>query len=146
MPARRATRTPIPPYFRNVDLEIESARPLDALADEWGKRVVVLYSGPGRLGPGPALKSRRHLLTLETSPGYKDPDRTIHAFCALVERLSPANRALWDVAQKCFDLGYDLRPAEQWIHFALRPDTLTRLATLGAALAVSVYRDQPGAA
>ena len=90
MPARRTTRTLPPPAFRNVDLEIESATPLDAIVAEWGENVVVLYSGPGRLGPGPALKSRRHLLTLETAPEYKDPDRAIHAFCALVEGLSRA--------------------------------------------------------
>ena len=134
-PARRHS-----PGFRNVDLEILSRVKLDALAAEWEENVVVLYSGKGRFGPGPAfLQSRRHLLTLETCPEYKDPDRTIHAFCALVEGLSPANRALWDAAHKRFDLGYELCPTEQSIHFALRPDTLARLTALGATLAVSVY-------
>ena len=139
MPARRATRTPEPPAFLNVDLEIESSVKLDALAAEWGERVFVVYSGPGRLEPGSALRSRRHLLTLETGRQYKDPDRAIHAFCALVEELSPASCCLWDAAHKRFDLGYDLRPMEQWTHCVLRPDTLTRLTALGAALAVSVY-------
>ena len=143
MPARRTTRTLTPPAFRNVDLEIESATPLDALVAEWGENVVVLYSGPGRLGPGPALKSRRHLLTLETAPEYKDPDRAIHAFCALVEGLSPANRSRWDATQKRFDLGDELRSTEQWAHFALRPDALARLTASGATLAVSIYREEP---
>ena len=146
MPARRATRTLTAPVFRNVDLEIESVLKLDPLVAEWGENVFVLYSGPGRLGSGPAPKGRRRLLTLETVPAYKDQDRTIHALCALVEKLSPASRSLWDAAQKRFDLGYELRSTEQWTHFALRPDTLARLAALGAALAISLYREGLGAA
>ena len=146
MPTRRTTRTRTSPAFRNVDLEIESTVKLAGLLAEWGERVFVLYSGPGRLGSGPAPKSRRHLLTLETSPEHEDPDRTIHAFCALVEGLSPVGRQSWDKAQKRFDVGYTLRSAERWTHFALRPDTLARLAVLGAALAVSVYRGRPEAA
>jgi hypothetical protein len=46
--------------FLNVDLEIESAKPLDSLATAMGRRVIVLYSGPSG-------KLNRHLLALESS-------------------------------------------------------------------------------
>ena len=141
MPAKRTRSALDLPAFLNVDLEILSKVKLAPLATEWGEKVFVLYSGRGCFEPGPAsLKSRRYLLTLEASPGHKkSPDHIIHTFCTLVEGLSPANRLLWDQAQKRFDVGYELRPTDQWTHFVLRTDTLARLTALGAALAVSVY-------
>ena len=36
--------------YLNVDLEIESSSPLDSLAEEIGRSVVVLHSGPGLIG------------------------------------------------------------------------------------------------
>jgi hypothetical protein len=121
------------PYFLNVDLEIESASELDSLAAEMGRRVAVLHSGP-------AAKPRRHILVLENSRQYRGPDATIHALCSLVEKLSPASRRVWNAARKEFDVGYELRTSERALKFALRPDTLERVAKLGANLAVSCYR------
>jgi hypothetical protein len=117
----------------NVDLEIDSKSNLDSLAIEMGKRVTVLYSGP--IG-----SSKRQLLTLETSRHYKGPDATIHAFCIVIENLSPASHQIWKAARKVFDVGYELRPGERLSRFGLRSDTLQRMATLGATLAVSYYR------
>jgi hypothetical protein len=122
----------VQPYFLNVDLEIESASKLDSLAAAMGQRVLVLHSGPG--------SKRRHLLALETSHEHKGPDATIHALCRIVERLPPAARRIWNAARKEFDVGYELRPSERWSRFALRPDTLERMARLGARLAVTYYR------
>lgn len=121
------------PHFLNVDLEIESASKLDLLAAEMGKRVAVLHSGP-------ASKTRRHLLVLEISRSYKQPDTVIHALCEVVEDLSPEARRTWDAARKRFDVGYELRPSEQSSRFTLRPDTLERMARLGAGLTVTYYR------
>ena len=119
--------------FLNVDLEIESASKLDALASEMAKRVVVLYSGP-------ASKPRRHLLALESARSHRDPDAAIHALCAAAESLSPASRRLWKAARKEFDVGYELRPSERSSRFSLRPDSLERVARLRAALTVTYYR------
>jgi hypothetical protein len=124
------TRTP---WFMNVDLEIDSISNLDSLALEMGKRVTVLYSGAmGNL--------KRQLLALETARHYKGPDATIQAFCAVIEKLSPASLRTWKAARKVFDVGYELRPGERLSRFGLRTDTLQRIATLGATLAVSYYR------
>jgi len=119
--------------FLNVDLEIDSASKLDSLAAEMGKRVMVLHSGPGS-------KPRRHLLALESSRFLRDPDAVIHALCSVVESLSPASRRIWQRARKEFDVGYELRPSERSSRFSLRPDTLERVAALGATLTVTYYR------
>ena len=120
------------PYFLNVDLEIQSASKLDALAAAMGKRVVVLHSGPGT--------ARRHLLDLESSREHKGPDATIHALCAIVESLPPAARRIWNSSHREFDVGYELRASERSSRFSLRPDTLERISKLGAALTVTYYR------
>lgn len=98
-----------------------------------GKRVDVLYSGP-------VPKSRRYLLAVENARYFKSPDVTIHALCAVVEGLSPAARRIWRAAHKQFDVGYELRLSERLSRFSLRPDTLERVAKLGATLTVTCYR------
>lgn len=119
--------------FLNVDLEIESALKLDLLAAAMGKRVLVLHSGPG--------PRKRHLLALESSREQKGADATIHALCAAVESLPPAARRVWSAAaRKEFDVGHELRPSERSSRFTLRPDTLERVARLGATLAFTCYR------
>jgi len=127
------------PGFLNVDLEItaRSKSRLDSLAAEIGKRVMVLYSGP--------TTGKQYLLTMEILGLSKGPDATIHALCSLVEKLSPAARRTWDSAKKAFDVGYELQHSERSSRFALRPDTLQRVAKLGADLAVTYYRgSEPG--
>jgi len=121
------------PYFLNVDLEIESTAKLNSLAADMGKRVTILYCGPSGT-------AKRHLLKLENSRQYKGPDAATHALCAIIESLSPAARRVWDAASKVFDIGYELRPNERASRFTLRSDTLQRVASLGATLAVSFYR------
>jgi hypothetical protein len=119
-------------YFLNVDVEIQSSSKLDVLAAAMGKRVIVLHSGPG--------SARRHLLAIESSREHKGPDATIHALCAVVESLPPPARRIWNTSRREFDVGYELRASEQSSRFSLRPDTLERIAKLGAILTVTYYR------
>ena len=121
------------PKFLNVDLEIESASPLDLIATAMGKRVDVLH-------PGPAARHGRHLLVLESARYLKKPDPAIHALCAVVESLPPAARRIWSASRREFDVGYELRSSERSARFSLRPDTLERVARLGATLTVTYYR------
>jgi hypothetical protein len=121
--------------FLNVDLDINSATKLDSLAAEMGKRVVVLHSG--RMS-----KAKRHLLILESSQEHRGPDATIHVLCGVVESLSPAARRVWNAARKEFNIGYELRPSERYSFFSIRPDTLERIAKLGAKLVVTYYRGE----
>lgn len=127
------------PHFLNVDLEIESGSKLDLLAAEMGERVVVLHSGP-------ASRARRHLLVLESARSFRSPDTAIHALCGVVESLSAEARRIWTAARKQFDVGFELRPSEQSSRYALRPDTLERMAGLGAGLRVTYYRGDTDAA
>ncbi len=123
------------PCFLNVDLEITSASKLDAVIAEMGQRVIVLHSGP-------AAARKKRLLVLESSQQHGGPDSTINALCSVIEALSPAARRMLDSARKEFDIGYELRASGRLSRFRLRPDTLDRVARLGAALAVSYCRGQ----
>ena len=124
------------PHFMNADLEIESDSSLNLLEREFGERVVVLYSG--------RIK-RRHCLFLELARFTRSwkPAKVIHGLCALVEELSPAGRKAWDKARrKALDLGYEARfKSTRCNQFALQPDTVLRVAGLGASLAVTFYRE-----
>jgi len=120
--------------FLNVDLEIDSASKLDALGTAMGKRVVVLHCVP--------KPTRRHFLVVESSRQNQGADATIHSLCAVIESLPAAARRIWNAARKTFDVGYELRPGERSSGFTLRPDTLERIAKLGATLAVTYYRGE----
>src|ERR1041385_7402000 len=119
-----------PPFFHNVDLEIESRCSLDLFVKEFGKKAFILYSE--------WLTKDRYLLSLEVGRSTEHADATIHALCSLVERLSPKAKLLWNRAlRKEFDIGYENHffPSR----FTLRADTLQRVAKLGATLAITCY-------
>lgn len=125
-------------HFLNVDLEIEAARKLDSLAAEMGERVSVLHSGPGS-------RAKHHRLSVEIAGPFslqtskRTPDRIIHALCDVVEKLSPRARRIWNAAFKEFNVGFELQADERSSEFSLQPDTLQRIARLGADLAVTYY-------
>ena len=100
-----------------------------------GKKVVVLHSGP-------TSKPKRQLLALESARSFKTPDAAIHALCAVIEELPARARRIWHAARKTFDVGYELRASERSSCFSLRPDTLERVAKLGASLTVTYYRGE----
>lgn len=66
-----------PAGFLNVDLVIESSVTLEPLVLEFGKKVLVLYSG--------RVRGKRWLLNLETSRPTSTPDGAAWALCAVVE-------------------------------------------------------------
>ncbi len=123
---------PPPPYFLNVDLDIESAAPLGTLSRELGARVSVMFSG---------RMNGFHCLFVEMSSFRKGPDGIITAFCELIEELSPKCRRLWDAARrKEFDIGFESRLSSQRANrFTIRASTLRRLTKLGASVAVTFY-------
>ena len=122
-----------PPYFLNVDLDIESKSSLRFLAREFGERVMVMYSG---------RMNGQHCLFVEISGDYKSLESIVNAFCALIEGLSADSKGVWDMAhRKEFDIGFEARLSSQHANrFKIRPSTLRRVAKLGAGLAVTLYR------
>jgi hypothetical protein len=119
------------PHFLNVDLVIQSRSNLAALAAEFEKRAYVLHCG--RMGGD-------YFLAVESNRQFKTPDATVRALCATVSALSAQGKRLWRSAyRKEFDVGYDLASEGYESHFALRSDTLKRIASLGATLAVTFY-------
>jgi hypothetical protein len=122
-----------PPYFLNVDLDIESATPLDALAADFGKRVSIMFAG---------RMNRRHCLYVEIRRG-RGPDGIINAFCALVEGLPPNSRRLWNAARrKEFDIGFEARLSSHRANrFSIQASTLARVTKLGASVAVTFYQE-----
>jgi hypothetical protein len=123
-----------PPYFLNVDLDMESKSTLRPLARELGDKVVVMFSG--------RIKGR-HCLFIESAGMHKGPEETINALCDLIEGLSPAGMRVWKAARKkTFDVGYEARLSSKLAnHFKLRPSVIRRVANLGASLAVTFYRE-----
>ena len=124
-----------PPYFRNVDLDIESKSPLRSLARALGNKVSVMFSG---------RMNGNYCLFVETAGAERYQDWIINALCAVVEQLPANARRVWNAAhRKEFDLGYETRLVSQRANrFAVRPSTLRRMASLGASLAVTIYAQQ----
>jgi hypothetical protein len=125
------------PEFLNVDLDLESAKPLDKLVAELGDRVHVLHHGP--------LNDVPHYLALEIYEGEdNDPDSIINAFCQEIERLSAASKTAW---KKCearrFDIGVlsstTSNKTFRGLRLDLQPKTLARVAGLGAQIVFTVY-------
>jgi hypothetical protein len=126
------------PVFLNVDLEIESRKPLRPLARELRDKIHMTFLG--RI-------NGNHCLFFEISANTRNQEATIHAFCKLIEGLSAVNRKLWDTAlRKEFDLGYESQlSSERANRFTIRPSAVRRVANLGASLAITFYQqdDQP---
>lgn len=123
-----------PPGYLNVDLDIESSSSLDSLAEEMGKAVLVLHSGPGM--------GRRHFLRLESLRWPDTPDAAARELCRAVERLSPVARRIWQRARRReFNIGYELPAGVQAVQVTLPPDTVRRIVALGGTVAFTCYRD-----
>jgi hypothetical protein len=124
-----------PPYFLNVDLDIESKSPLRSLARALGDKVSVMFSG---------RMNGSYCLFVETTGAKRRQDGVINVLCSLIERLPANSKRAWDTAhRKEFDLGYEIRLASRRAHrFIVRPSTLRRVASLGASLAVTLYREE----
>ena len=126
-------KTQRPVGFLNVDLEIEFSSALDLLAHEMGKAVLVLYSG--------RAKGRSRLLCMESSHSHNTPDATALALCLAVEWLSVRRRQLCDRARrKEFNVGFELNSSVRAVQTTLAPETLNRIAALGATVAFTCYR------
>ena len=120
--------------FANVDLDIISKVPLDNLVAALGSRVLPLYVGRNR---------RRYPASLELPIGASSPrtaDSTIRRLAALIDRLPPTARALWDSAQsRTFNIGINGGLGPRAHEIPLQAKTIAEVARLGGCIAVTIY-------
>jgi hypothetical protein len=129
----------VKPKFLNVDLEVISSVDPTPLAKALGKKVVMLYCGPG--------DQSGHLITFEVCGCRNSPERKLAAFCDLLEELPLHAAQVWQKARcRTFDIG--LESGGKRPHLALRiaPATLARITALGATIAITLYPNDSGVA
>jgi hypothetical protein len=121
--------------FLNVDLDIWSKSPLDALTDAFGTRVCVLHVG---------REGRQFSAHVELATLPRDPDRLIRRFVALVEDLPAAARRLWNQAgRREFNLGIQAGASPYSYELRLEPETLRAMARVDARFGLTVYAATP---
>lgn len=124
------------PRFSNVDLDLESAAPLDA---------VIAAFDPGAFALGREAHVFRdpeptYVASLELLTEAPTADACISAFCALVEGFDAAARDAWFAcAVRRFDIGVESGAHGESFVFDLTPETLRRSLALGASVRVTVY-------
>ncbi len=128
----------MPLRFINVDLDIESTKPVDYLCLELSTSDIHhLHCGP---------TGRGYLARLECANGGDscEPDSIINQFCDAIERLDERASAEWQAANfRCFDLGYETTGLDQRWCSTLRHSTLSRVVALGASVAFTAYPRDP---
>jgi hypothetical protein len=119
--------------FLNVDLDVFSGLPLDALATALGDQVFVLYVGKwGRL----------HSAHFELAGYTRNPhaDRLIGRFVQLIRRLPRQARRLWDTAEiREFNIGIEAAQKAPAFELRLQPETLAAVASIRGRIVVTVY-------
>jgi hypothetical protein len=113
-------------YFLNVDLDLDVAEGMDELLEAL-KPAFVLSRFGTRAG-----------LELNEQPG--SPEKAIRGFVALVQKLPPPIRAVWDKAKaRTFNIGIQACDKPHSTEFALSNDVLSLAHSISASLAFTVY-------
>ena len=150
--AHRTRKQQVAARFVSVQLEIESPRPLGYVLEAFsGTEVVAFDFRESKRGFSVAFEY--------TGTGASnDPDAQIAVFCNVIENLKQHPRAIWDGAyRKTFNLGYEIDTAEshrrdhgeraavgiECFRSELKPETVGRIAKLGASVLLSIYPAQP---
>ena len=138
--------------FVSAQLEIESPRPLGYVLEAFsGGEIVSFDYRESRRGFSVAFEY--------TGAGAStDPDAQIDVFCNVIENLKEHPRAIWDGAyRKTFNLGYEIDTAKshhrdhgeqaasgiECFRSELKPQTVGRIAKLGASVLLSIYPAPP---
>jgi len=136
---RRADTTPVGLFeqatFLTIDLDVRSSWSLAPLATVW----------PWAQQPQRVVGRSIHWLILRPRRIVKTAEAAARLLLAEIETLSPIARRCWDKASKrTFDIGVQAgmghRPLEE---VRLTPETLSRIASIGARLQVTVYPPLP---
>jgi hypothetical protein len=119
--------------YLNVDLDLESKSPLAPIVEAFGEDVVVLHQSTSR---------ERCAATFEAAgTGCSgDAESAINYLCSLVENLAEDDRRIWDeCCTRVFDIGFESGDSPRCVRAILHPETVERVAALGAAIMVTIY-------
>ena len=117
--------------FLNVDLDIYSRRSLKPLVRAFGEQVIVLYLGRER---------QDYVAHLELADQPKAADRAVRDFGNLVNRLTSAQRKIWNTAiARSFNIGIQAASKAKPFEIELSPRTIRVLCSLNAGVAFTVY-------
>jgi hypothetical protein len=120
-------------HFLNVDLDLESKTSLAPIIAEFGEEVVVLHQTTSR---------DLHTASFEHAGSgcSGDAENIISQLCLLVEQLPPDARQIWEACcTRIFDIGYESGDNPSSFRSILHPETIKRMAGLGAAIMVTIY-------
>ncbi len=124
--------------FANVDLEIESKDDLQPLIDAFGENVYVLYHD--RLENGNDFASLEVYLDIIEVGICGEVEKTITAFCELIENLSLDSRNIWDQCrEKIFDIGFESGNTENTFNTKIQSETIKRITDIGASIVITIY-------
>ncbi|CAK8717879.1 MAG: hypothetical protein CDV28_11131 [Candidatus Electronema aureum] len=123
--------------YLNTDLDIESQEDLSPLIQQLGERVLVLYHGETQtIG--------HQLASFEINMDHADADATINHLCIVIETLPERERAIWNnCSTRLFDIGYACTSGTESVrsYSELCAATVSRVAALGASIAITMYPD-----
>ncbi len=120
--------------YLNLDVECKSSHSLSLMLEYFGDAIFVLYNGEVASGFFTVFE-----------PELCEDERNvaeIHAshILDLIEKLPAQRRGLWDDCQsKVFDFGFrsGVTPSPYFVD--LSPDTLKRIAAVGASARITIY-------
>ena len=125
--------------FIGVQLEVESPRPLGHLFHD--------FSGAGVVSVDYRESMRGFAVSFEhTGSGMStDPDIQIVDFCDTILAFSDDSRSVWnDAYRRTFNVGYEIDDSSECFRSELAPETMQRIARVGASVIVAIYPQAPG--
>ncbi|MBI1918091.1 MAG: hypothetical protein HYS12_25650 [Planctomycetes bacterium] len=119
--------------YLNVDLDLESRVSLAPIVEAFGEDVVVLHQSACREFFTASFEAAG-------SGCSGDAEGAINDLCLLVENLPDDARRLWDeCCTRVFDIGYESGDSPRSFRSILHPETVMRVAAVGAAIMVTIY-------
>lgn len=125
--------------FIGVQLEIESPRPLGHLFHAFSGAEVVSVD---------YRESARGFAAAFEHPGRgvsTGPDIQIADFCDMISDFGDDARSVWNGAyRRTFNVGYEIDDSSECFRSELAPETMERIARVGASVIVAIYPQAPG--
>jgi hypothetical protein len=118
-------------HYLNTDLDIESESDLRPIIEAFGEDVIVMHHGEER---------GLQIAHFEIAGWSTNADETIQSFCDLVENFGKNARAIWDsCCTRILDIGYECGSSPYNYRSEIKPDTIKRVAGIGASLVITIY-------